>query len=102
MARSSKQQCYVCTGKDCRRDEGFKELLRALEDRTRVREVDCQDLCEGPVAGVVVDGQVEWFERVRKGRARDAVVALATGKVDDIPKILRPRWAKKRSGKVKR
>ena len=102
MSSSSKPRSYVCTGKDCRRDDGFKELVRALEATGRVREVDCQDLCEGPVAGVVLDGEVEWFERVRKSRARDAVVALATGKVDEVPKILRPRWAKKRSGKVKR
>jgi hypothetical protein len=102
MASSSRHRCYVCTDKDCRRDDGYKELVQALRATGSVREVDCQDLCEGPVAGVVLDGKVEWFERLRKARAREAVVALATGQVDEVPKILRPRWAKKRSGKVKR
>ena len=93
--------CYLCTGKDCRRDDGFKELSHALHKVARVKEVDCQDLCDGPVAGVIIDGDVEWFEKVRKERYRDAVVDLVLGKRDDIPNVLKARWAKKYSGKVK-
>jgi hypothetical protein len=102
MGAHRKNGCYVCTDKDCRRDEGYAELVKALQATGRVREVDCQDLCDGPVAGVTIDGRVEWFEKVRKERARQAVVALATGEVDEVPKILRSRWAHKHSGKVKR
>ncbi|HJR26759.1 MAG TPA: hypothetical protein VJ804_14875 [Acidimicrobiales bacterium] len=99
--KADARRCYVCTDKDCRRDDGFDELVAALRRTGPVREVDCQDLCDGPVAGVPVHGRVEWFEKIRRQRARDAVVALATGRVDEVPKILRSRWARKRSGKVK-
>ncbi len=94
-------KCYVCTDKDCRREDGYAELRASLRTLGKVREVDCQDLCEGPVAGVEVHGKVEWFEKLRKERFRDAVVALATGELDGVPRVLRSRWAHKRSGKVK-
>ncbi len=99
MSRSPR--CYVCTDKDCRREDGYRELLSDLRAVAKVREVDCQDLCEGPVAGVVVDGQVEWFEKLRKERFRQAVVALVRGEHDEVPRVLKARWARKRSGKVK-
>ena len=94
-------RCYVCTDKDCRRENGYDELRAALKAAGKVHEVDCQDLCEGPVAGVVVDGKVEWFEKLRKERFRAAVVALADGELDEVPRVLKSRWVHKRSGKVK-
>jgi hypothetical protein len=97
-----KPQCYLCVGKDCRRDVGHAELKTALGDIGRIRTVKCQDLCEGPVAGVELAGRVEWFEGVRKPRHREAVVALATGAATKVPAVLEGRWARKRSGKVKR
>jgi hypothetical protein len=98
---SRKPRCYVCTDKDCRRDDGYAELVTALRATGKVKEVDCQDLCEGPVAGVEVGGKIEWFEKLRKERFRTAVVALATGELDEVPRVLKARWAHKRSGKVK-
>ena len=68
----------------------------------KVHRVKCQDLCEGPVAGVEVQGRVEWFEGVRRSRHRDAVLALATGSTKKVPAELKDRWAHKHSGKVKR
>ena len=102
MPPGPKLQCYLCVGKDCRRDVGHAELKSALGDISRVRTVKCQDLCEGPVAGVEVGGRVEWFEGVRKARHREAVVALATGATTKVPAVLQGRWARKHSGKVKR
>ena len=99
---ASKPLCYLCVGKDCRRDDGYKELGSVLTSIGKVKRVKCQDLCEGPVAGVDVDGRVEWFEGIRKARHRDAVVALAVGGGTKVPAELRDRWASKRSGKVKR
>jgi hypothetical protein len=99
---SPKPLCYLCVGKDCRRDVGHVELRAALGSIGKVRRVKCQDLCEGPVAGVEVDGRVEWFEVIRKPRQREAVMALAVGPSTKVPAELRDRWAKKRSGKVKR
>ena len=94
--------CYVCTGKDCRRDDGHRELLSALKAVGDVTRVKCQDLCEGPVAGVVVHGRVEWFEKLRKERHRAAVAALVEHGADKVPGDLKDRWAKKHSGKIKR
>jgi hypothetical protein len=97
-----KPLCYLCVGKDCRRDVGYSELGTALGSIGKVKRVKCQDLCEGPVAGVEVDGRMEWFEGVRKARHREAVVALATGRSTEVPAELRGAWVRKRSGKVKR
>ena len=82
---SSHPRCYLCVGKDCRRYDGHTELKKALGAVGKVHRVTCQDLCEGPVAGVEVHGRVEWFEKVRKGRERDAVIALATGSARGSP-----------------
>jgi hypothetical protein len=98
---SPKPSCFLCVGKDCRRDVGHAELATALGSIGKVRRVKCQDLCEGPVAGVELDGRVEWFEGIRQGKHRDAVVALATGAATKVPGDLRGHWVRKRSGKVK-
>ncbi len=92
---------YLCMGKDCRKDDGHRELRDAILPLGKVKRVKCQDLCGGPVAGVAVAGRVEWFEKVRKPQERDAVVALATGALGSVPAALKPRWARKRSGKIK-
>jgi hypothetical protein len=97
MSRSA--QCFLCVGKDCRKDDGYRELVSAVSVLPKVRRVKCQDLCSGPVAGVVVDGEVEWFEHLRRGKERSALVQLATGKVSKVPAELRSHWARKRSGK---
>jgi hypothetical protein len=99
---SAHPACYLCNGKDCRRAEGHGDLRKALRAVGKVQVVKCQDLCEGPVAGVVVDGKVEWFEKLRRARHRDAVVALAVGAEGKVPADLRDRWARKHQGKIKR
>jgi hypothetical protein len=96
-----KQATFLCNGKDCRKDDGHSELRAALLPLGRVKRVKCQDLCGGPVAGVEIDGRVEWFEKVRKPRQRQAVVALATGSISKVPVELRSSWARKRGGKIK-
>jgi hypothetical protein len=93
---------FLCVGKDCRKDDGHRELRAAILPLGKVKRVKCQDLCGGPVAGIEIDGRVEWFEKVRKPRERNAVVALATGAIDRIPGDLRSNWARKRGGKVRR
>jgi hypothetical protein len=92
---------YVCTGKDCRRNECHGALVEELDASSDVEAVPCQDICKGPVAGVEVGGRVEWFKRVRKGRHRRALVALAHGGAE-VPAVLQDRWVPKRGGKVKR
>ena len=93
---------YVCTSKDCRKAKCHAELLSALRDVGKVEEVDCQDICKGPVAGVEVGGRVEWFKRVRKHRHQAALADLARDGTTEVPAVLRDRWVPKRGGKVKR
>lgn len=89
---------YLCRGPDCR--GGARRRLReALPNGVPVADVRCQSICDGPVAGFVVDGRLEWFERLSGRRSREAFVELvARGR-------LRPRLAKrrvpKRSGKLR-
>lgn len=90
---------HVCRGSDCKAEtKASKKLRKLLKGRARVRAVGCQKVCEGPVIGLEVDGQLEWFENVR-GEARDALeVWLEDGR---LKKALRKRRVKKRAGKLR-
>ena len=66
---------YLCTGKDCRRSSGHEELAGSLAGDLVV-EVRCQKICKGPVAGLEVDGRLEWFRSLRKAKARKALGRL--------------------------
>ena len=101
MSSSALPHCYACIGKDCRRDKGYDALIEALDGTGRLQRVACQDICKGPIAGVEVDGHVEWFRKVRKGRHRKALVALAAGRRSKIPSDLKDRRVAGRRGTVK-
>jgi len=90
---------YLCEGKDCSRAKGQAELAAAVvaEPSLVGRPVRCQKVCKGPVAGLEVNGRVEWFGRLRKGQARRALVALARDG-GPIPDRLADRRSRKRSG----
>ncbi len=62
-----------------------------------VSRVGCQKVCRGPVIGVAVDGEWQWFERMDSRKALDALVDLVAH--DALGKPLRKRRDKKRSGK---
>ncbi|MEX2587389.1 MAG: hypothetical protein WD602_05265 [Actinomycetota bacterium] len=68
-----------------------------------VQTVRCQKVCESPVAGLRIDGRMEWFERVDGPKALRALASLASGWApDQLPKSLRKRRSKKRSGRPPR
>src|SRR6188768_2441516 len=76
--RHSEPDCLlVCSGKDCRDAPGFKALMKAAEHAPEAYALPCQGLCHGPIAGVRVDGRVQWFERVRTGKVRKQLVLSA-------------------------
>jgi hypothetical protein len=81
----SKPTCLlVCVGKDCRRSEGFDELLVAVRGLEHVEQAPCQDLCHGPIVAVRIDGELRWFDRIRKHKQRTAVLrAVASGRIGD-------------------
>ena len=55
----------LCTGKDCRKADGFRTTERELRRCGGVRELACLDVCDGPVVvlGVRSDAPVV-IERV--------------------------------------
>lgn len=92
----------MCTKGSCSDDDRRRALVDALAETAKVVSVGCQSVCEGPVVGVEVDGRLEWFERVRKGKARDAVVRLVGDRGHpELPKALTKRRVPKRAGKLK-
>ncbi len=56
----------LCTGKDCRKADGYRTVERELRRVGDVRSLPCLDVCDGPVVvlGVRSDAPVV-IERVR-------------------------------------
>jgi hypothetical protein len=55
-----------CTGKDCRRADGFRTVERELRRACDVRTLSCLDVCDGPVVVLDVGGESPVvIERVR-------------------------------------
>jgi len=71
----------LCTGKDCRKADGFRTTERELQRACTVRELPCLDVCNGPV--VVLDVRSDTpvvIERVRsKAFARELVDHVTAG-----------------------
>lgn len=89
----------------CRKCKGSNKLLHYLRRETTatVTTVRCQKVCESPVAGLRVFGRMEWFERADGPKAIKALVQLASGAAPDkLPKPLKKRRSKKRSGRPPR
>jgi len=69
----------LCTGKDCRKADGFRTVERELRRACEVRELSCLDVCDGPV--VVLDVRSDAavvIERVRTRALALELVAHAT------------------------
>jgi hypothetical protein len=65
----------VCVGKDCAAAKGFVKLVEVAAQLPKPRQVPCQECCDGPVAGLLVNGKMRWFERIRRKELRAALVA---------------------------
>ena len=90
---------FVCTGKDCRHDTGFGALMEMARNVDGAVEVPCQGLCNGPVVGCPINGELRWFAKVRSPKGRAAVAKmLRSGRV---PGRLRKRESRKRRGELR-
>jgi hypothetical protein len=88
----------LCAGGDCGKERKARaRIVDALDGHARVRDVRCQKICDGPVVGLEVDGQLEWFEEVDSGKARRALVTWADE--GRLKRPLKKRRVKKRAGK---
>jgi hypothetical protein len=87
----------------CRKCEDHDCLARYLRRKTdaRVDEVRCQKICHGPVAGIEVDGRMEWFERVSTRKAMVGLKRVVDGK-REVAGALKKRRVKKHYGRAPR
>ncbi len=88
----------------CRKCKDSERLQRFLADQDgiRIELVRCQKICHGPVAGTVLDGRWEWFERLHGPKSLHALVTAAkTAGADGLPKRLRRRRVAARAGKLR-
>ncbi len=73
----------LCTGKDCRKADGFRTVERELRCAGDVVELPCLDVCDGPV--VVLDAAGDSpvvIERVRNRALAVELVAHVTDGAD--------------------
>ncbi|MGQ0678598.1 MAG: hypothetical protein ACT4OM_02885 [Actinomycetota bacterium] len=85
----------------CRKCAGHEEVVDFLRKKTRatVKTVRCQKVCASPVAGIKVDGRLEWFEKMDSTKRLKALACLTKPKPPaKIPKVLKKRRSKDRSG----
>jgi hypothetical protein len=71
----------LCTGKDCRKADGFRTVERELRRAGPVRELPCLDVCDGPVVVLDVRGDAPVvIERVtNRAMAIDLIDHATTG-----------------------
>ena len=90
----------ICRGKACRKRAGRRQAL--IDHATAlgsVREVRCQKICQGVVAGLPIDGSWTWFRDVKGTKVLNALTALMGTGVLQGP--LRKRRVKQRQGKLR-
>ena len=63
--------------------------------------VPCQSVCEGPVAGAVVAGRLQWFGRMGTTKAQRALVRVTAAARAELPGPLVKRRVAKRAGKLR-
>jgi len=90
-----KPKVFVC--KKCKRHQCVEDALVKAEAKTIL--VGCQKICSGPVAGLCVDGQMEWFDRLDTGKRLAGLRLLANHPTARPVKALRRRRVSKRSGR---
>jgi hypothetical protein len=85
---------FVCRGKSCRKlKKKNKVLIKSLSDVATVEEVECQDICSGPVVVLPIKGRLVWFERVDSKKSGNALAELAAG--GKMAKTLKKRLVKR-------
>ena len=81
----------LCTGKDCRKADGFRTVERELQRAGAVRTLPCLDVCDGPVVVIDVNGDAPVvIERIRnRALARELLDHVSGG--DELSGRLRKR-----------
>jgi len=93
----------VCGGKKCVRACDHDALVRSLCKVGSVQVVRCQKICHGSVVAALLDGRVEWFERIDTARLCVAMKkAVARGSRQGLPTGLKKRRIKSLRGRSPR
>jgi hypothetical protein len=90
----------VAVCRKCKDHECLEDFLRK-RTHADVYQVRCQKICKGPVAGIEIDGRMEWFERVGTPKAMVGLRRVIKGK-STLARSLRHRRLKKLSGRAPR
>jgi hypothetical protein len=99
----SRSVAFVCQGKKCSRACDHDALLRALCKVSDVQVVRCQKICHGSVVGALLDGELQWFERIDSGKLCVAMKkAVAKGSRKGLPSVLKKRRLKALAGRSPR
>ncbi len=97
----AKPKLLLCRGSHCRKRLAHapmvEKAIAALP--VEVTRVGCQKVCRGPVVGVAVAGEWQWFERMDSKKALRALAELVAA--DALSKPLRKRRDAKRAGRVR-
>jgi hypothetical protein len=95
---AKRQTVHVCSGKRCvDHPKRRQELVSALEGVANVDDCGCVKICHGPVAGLLVDGQLEWFRGLHSGKSIKQLRKLV--KAGKLSQSLAKLRVPKRSGK---
>src|SRR5438105_11971367 len=93
----SPQNVYVC--RKCKHSKALQSALERGTDAT-VKLVGCQDVCQQPVAGTRVDGNLQWFGGLDRGKRQRALIELVNDpRPRRIPAALEKARVPKRAGK---
>jgi hypothetical protein len=90
-----KTKVFVC--KKCKRHHCVEDAL--VKSDAKVVLVGCQKICSGPVAGLSVDGRMEWFDRLDTGKRLVGLRLLADHPHGRPAKALKRRRLSERSGR---
>jgi hypothetical protein len=96
----AKDRVWVC--RKCKQSACLTSFLKGTGG-PKVKIVGCQKICKGPVAGVKVDGRMEWFAHIDRAKPMVALarVAVRHGKTR-LPGPLERRRVARRSGQPPR
>ncbi len=94
------KKLLVCNGSDCRKHKAdCKRLRKSLGDDAKIEEVGCQKICKGVVAGLKVDGSLEWFRKLDPKKDSEPLRELMLE--GSLSKKLAEKRVKKRAGRLR-
>lgn len=95
----SRRTLFLCTGSHCRKALAKHDRVERALARlpVEVKRVGCQKVCRGPVVGLALGGEWQWFGRMDSRKALQALAELI--EEHRLGKPLRKRRDPKRAGK---